>query len=350
MRVGRDGKRPVRSARGRGAAEIAQLRDVAGPGPAGCPTFRRERTATSAGIWPFPAACSPTGAPTSSIWPSGDTTASTTGPVAVEGKGDFPPRDAVYNTAATFELHYRYADGVTLTVSAGRGDLDPTQRHAGPVVGRTPNPGIRFEGDEGWIESHGWRGSLKANRRKMLDAVIDPAKVERVSPERNRRPHRRQGRRAPQFPRLRQVAKALLRPRRNRPSHDYHCRTSATSPCCWAGNCDGIRRPNDSSATRRPTRCSAANSASRGRSPTSTLGSGGTRNAPAGHVWPRGPCGCPRRAMLSAPTRRHAVCARRMRRGRRDQRRRGPAWRVRAFAGTSDRTRSDAPRRSPSRR
>ncbi len=100
-----------------------------------------------------------------------------TGPVAVEGKGDFPPRDAVYNTAATFELHYRYADGVTLTVSAGRGDLDPTQRHAGPVVGRTPNPGIRFEGDEGWIESHGWRGSLKANRRKMLDAVIDPAKA-----------------------------------------------------------------------------------------------------------------------------------------------------------------------------
>jgi predicted dehydrogenase len=105
-----------------------------------------------------------------------------TGPVEVAGKGDFPPRDAVHNAAATFEIHYRYADGVTMTVSAGQGDLDPRQRHAGPVVGRTPDPGIRFEGTEGWIESHGWRGSLKANRRKMLDAVIDPASVKIYRP------------------------------------------------------------------------------------------------------------------------------------------------------------------------
>ena len=145
-----------------------------------------------------------------------------TGPVAVEGKGDFPPRDAVHNTAPTFEIHYQYADGVTMTVSAGQGDLDPKVRHEGPVVGRTPNPGIRFEGDEGWIESHGWRGSLKASRRKMLDAVIDPAKRQYLSPERNRRPHRRHRRRAPQLHRLREVAQAVLCPRRNRASHDQH--------------------------------------------------------------------------------------------------------------------------------
>jgi predicted dehydrogenase len=100
-----------------------------------------------------------------------------TGPVSVEGKGDFPPRNAVHNAAATFNIHYVYADGVTMTVSAGQGDLDPRVHHAGPIVGRTPSPGIRFEGDEGWIECHGWRGSLKASRRKMLDAVIDSAKV-----------------------------------------------------------------------------------------------------------------------------------------------------------------------------
>jgi predicted dehydrogenase len=99
------------------------------------------------------------------------------GPVEVEGKGDFPPRDAVYNAAPTFEIHYKYADGVTLTVSAGFGDLDPKQHHEGPVVGRTTEPGIRFEGSEGWIESHGWRGALKASRRPMLDAAIDPEKV-----------------------------------------------------------------------------------------------------------------------------------------------------------------------------
>jgi predicted dehydrogenase len=105
-----------------------------------------------------------------------------TGPVEVEGKGDFPPRNAVYNTAPTFEIHYKYADGVTMTVSAGEGDLDPKKSHEGPVVGRTPEPGIRFEGTEGWIESHGWRGSLKASRRPMLDAVIDPEKVKIYRP------------------------------------------------------------------------------------------------------------------------------------------------------------------------
>jgi predicted dehydrogenase len=100
-----------------------------------------------------------------------------TGPATVEGKGDFPARDAVHNTAATFEVHYQYADGVTMTVSAGQGDLDPKKRHEGPVVGRTSQPGIRFEGADGWIESHGWRGSLRASRRDMLDAVVDPDKV-----------------------------------------------------------------------------------------------------------------------------------------------------------------------------
>ena len=105
-----------------------------------------------------------------------------TGPVTVEGKGDFPPRDAVFNTAPTFEVHYQYADGVTLTVSAGQGDLDPKKSHQGPVVGRTPEPGIRFEGADGWIESHGWRGSLKASRRAMLDVVIDPEKVKIYRP------------------------------------------------------------------------------------------------------------------------------------------------------------------------
>ena len=54
-----------------------------------------------------------------------------TGPVEVEGKGDFPPRDAVFNTAPTFDVHYQYADGVTMNVSAGQGDLDPGIRLRG---------------------------------------------------------------------------------------------------------------------------------------------------------------------------------------------------------------------------
>ncbi|HPZ82241.1 MAG TPA: Gfo/Idh/MocA family oxidoreductase [Thermogutta sp.] len=98
-----------------------------------------------------------------------------TGPVEVEGRGDFPPRDAVFNTAPTFDLLYRYSDGVTMRVSAGQGDLDPQQvKPDTPLVGRTPSPGIRFEGTDGWIESHNWRGVLRASRSEMLKVEVDP--------------------------------------------------------------------------------------------------------------------------------------------------------------------------------
>jgi predicted dehydrogenase len=104
------------------------------------------------------------------------------GPATVEGQGDFPPRTAVYNTAPTFTVHYQYADGVTMTVSAGEGDLDPNKSHPGPMVGRTEFPGIRFEGADGWVESHKWRGSLKASRREILHAAIDPDRVKLYRP------------------------------------------------------------------------------------------------------------------------------------------------------------------------
>jgi predicted dehydrogenase len=86
-----------------------------------------------------------------------------TGPVEVEGEGDFPPREAVFNTAAKFTLHYKYADGVTMKVVA-------------------KDPFIRFEGTDGWIECKGWRGSLRASEREMLDVKIDPQKVKIYRP------------------------------------------------------------------------------------------------------------------------------------------------------------------------
>jgi predicted dehydrogenase len=104
------------------------------------------------------------------------------GPVEVEGQGELPPRDAVHNTAASFMIRYRYADGVTMTVSAGQGEVDPNQSTDAPLVGRTSQPGIRFEGADGWIESHKWRGTLKASRREMLEVAIDPEKVKIYRP------------------------------------------------------------------------------------------------------------------------------------------------------------------------
>ena len=86
-----------------------------------------------------------------------------TGPVTVEGKGDFPPRDAVFNTAATFELHYEYADGVKMTV-------------------KSDGPYIRFRGTNGWIDSPGWRGALQASDPEILETKVDPDKVKVYRP------------------------------------------------------------------------------------------------------------------------------------------------------------------------
>jgi predicted dehydrogenase len=81
-----------------------------------------------------------------------------TGPVTVAGKGDFPPRDAVFNTASTFQLLYEYADGVKMTV-------------------KSDGPYIRVRGSSGWIGSEGWRGALKASDPAILETKVEPDKV-----------------------------------------------------------------------------------------------------------------------------------------------------------------------------
>ncbi|NOY41272.1 MAG: Gfo/Idh/MocA family oxidoreductase [Planctomycetes bacterium] len=77
------------------------------------------------------------------------------GPVTVQGKGNFPPRDEIWNTTPTFDIDYTYANGVTLNVSS-------------------KEPGIRFTGTEGWIGFTGWRKPLEASDLKILDVTIRP--------------------------------------------------------------------------------------------------------------------------------------------------------------------------------
>ena len=54
------------------------------------------------------------------------------GPVEVEGRGEFPPQDGLWNVLLKFEVEYRYASGVRL-------------------IYRTEKPYLRFEGSEGWV-------------------------------------------------------------------------------------------------------------------------------------------------------------------------------------------------------
>jgi predicted dehydrogenase len=80
-----------------------------------------------------------------------------TGPVEVEGSGDFPPRDGVWNTASTFKLRYRYASGMTTELF-------------------TDAPGLKFEGTDAWALSRGWRAAATSNKPELLDVELPPEK------------------------------------------------------------------------------------------------------------------------------------------------------------------------------
>jgi myo-inositol 2-dehydrogenase / D-chiro-inositol 1-dehydrogenase len=56
-----------------------------------------------------------------------------TGPTKIEGKGEFPPRERIWNVHGAYEVHLEYPGGIQMRVSD-----------------KLPN-GIKFIGDEGWI-------------------------------------------------------------------------------------------------------------------------------------------------------------------------------------------------------
>jgi hypothetical protein len=73
-----------------------------------------------------------------------------TGPVEVEGRGEYPPRGSLWNVLLRFEIQYRYSSGVRLTY-------------------KTENPYVRFEGSEGWIHA-GYPRELRAQPESILSS------------------------------------------------------------------------------------------------------------------------------------------------------------------------------------
>ncbi|MBV9880785.1 MAG: Gfo/Idh/MocA family oxidoreductase [Gemmatirosa sp.] len=88
-----------------------------------------------------------------------------TGPSKIEGKGEFPPQDRIWNVHGAYEVHLEYPGGIMMRVSD-----------------KLPN-GIKFIGDDGWIfvsrdasqtasDPQGRATSLKAldaSNEKLLD-------------------------------------------------------------------------------------------------------------------------------------------------------------------------------------
>ncbi len=83
-----------------------------------------------------------------------------TGPVAVEGKGQFP--SGLWNTMINFQITYRYANGVVMTC-----EQTPTSQ-----------PSITYTGSKGWIKVVGYPGQLTASNPEMLQAKPKPGELD----------------------------------------------------------------------------------------------------------------------------------------------------------------------------
>ncbi|HJP00233.1 MAG TPA: hypothetical protein QF764_00515 [Planctomycetota bacterium] len=77
------------------------------------------------------------------------------GPVEVQGEGQFPDEDSIFDTAIRYELRYLYASGVELVIESG-------------------GTSLRFEGSDGWVGNSGWRKPLEASSAEILKSEIGP--------------------------------------------------------------------------------------------------------------------------------------------------------------------------------
>ncbi|HPM82480.1 MAG TPA: Gfo/Idh/MocA family oxidoreductase [Candidatus Anammoximicrobium sp.] len=86
-----------------------------------------------------------------------------TGPVEIEGGGEFPPADGLWNVILGFDLRYRYANGVELFYC-----------NTGRKTGGSESVHVRFEGTEGWVCC--WYGPdrLEAEPKSILTAEVKP--------------------------------------------------------------------------------------------------------------------------------------------------------------------------------
>jgi predicted dehydrogenase len=80
-----------------------------------------------------------------------------TGPAEVEGTGEFPS-DGLWNVLLSFEIRYRFADGVQMFYN-------------------TSKPYVRFEGTDGWIQAEYSNRVLKAHPESILKEPIGPDEI-----------------------------------------------------------------------------------------------------------------------------------------------------------------------------
>jgi predicted dehydrogenase len=85
------------------------------------------------------------------------------GPTEIEGQGEFPPKDAVWNTATKYRVNLTYPKGITMTIAGG---------HSG-IRG-----GTKWIGEDGWV----WvdRGGFDASKPEWKEWKTVPDEARKV--------------------------------------------------------------------------------------------------------------------------------------------------------------------------
>jgi predicted dehydrogenase len=92
-----------------------------------------------------------------------------TGPVEIEGQGEFPPRDALWNTCTRYRITCRYAEGVEMIIAGGHRDI---------------RGGTKWYGSDGWV----WvdRGGFDASNEDFKDFSRLPDNLRKIEVYRSR--------------------------------------------------------------------------------------------------------------------------------------------------------------------
>jgi len=85
------------------------------------------------------------------------------GPYEIEGHGDFPPIDAVWNTCTKYRIELKYPKDITMTIAGGHADI---------------RSGTKWIGTDGWVYVD--RGVFEASNKEWRDYKDLPDNVRKV--------------------------------------------------------------------------------------------------------------------------------------------------------------------------
>ena len=85
------------------------------------------------------------------------------GPLEIEGHGEFPPTDAVWNTCTKYRIDLKYPNDITMTIAGGHPDI---------------RSGTKWIGTDGWV----WvdRGGFEASNQEWRDYRELPEELRKV--------------------------------------------------------------------------------------------------------------------------------------------------------------------------